>query len=193
MVGCAVFGCMSNSSKANAGQYSFYKLPKNKLIASKWKHFCKRNNLPADKDLLLCHLHFSPESFQRDLKYELLPEDLRGKKKRLLVHDAVPTIFHTGLISSAVETLPSISNHKRRYNEMVLLATRNDIMNESISNYETSRISNKEIQTEPTKEKDISTQTLKIKTVDKSVQTIPITIDSSIQTTYALEFPEKVS
>ena len=72
MVGCAVFGCHPNSSKAKAGDYSFYKLPSDKLLASKWKHFCKRTNLPPDDDdFRICHLHFTQECFKRDLKYEL--------------------------------------------------------------------------------------------------------------------------
>ena len=83
MVGCAVFNCVSNSSREQKD--SFYKLPrtdKNIKIgkgkkpkddydneqAKKWKNFCKRKNLPKDRDFHICHKHFSEDAFKRDLQ-----------------------------------------------------------------------------------------------------------------------------
>ena len=72
----------------------------------------------------------------------------------------------------------ALFNCKRKYSESVLLATRNDLVNDSISNYENSRISHKEIQTKTTNIKHLSTQTSKTKTMEKSIQTTPLTSDN---------------
>ena len=52
-----------------------------------------------DDDFRIFHLHSTQECFERDLKYELLSEHLRGKKKRLLLSGASPTIFNPNVIS----------------------------------------------------------------------------------------------
>ena len=81
------------------------------MLASKWKHFCKRTNLPPnDKDFRICHLHFNEDCFERDLKYELLPENLRGRKKRLLLPGALPTIFSQDTIAEKESNQKSNQN-----------------------------------------------------------------------------------
>ena len=74
MVHCAVYNCGSNSSKKSEKNISFYQLPKNENgqydeNAEKWKYFCKRpkTNLPPDKNIRICHKHFSEDAFESDL------------------------------------------------------------------------------------------------------------------------------
>ena len=106
--------------KAKAGDYSFYKLPHDKLLASKSKHFCKRTNLPPDdKDFRICHLHFTQECFERDLKDESLPENLLGKKKRPLLPGTLATISNPNVIPET-ESI-SAASRKRRYSTSTLL------------------------------------------------------------------------
>ena len=73
----------------------------------------------VDDDFRIFHLHSTQERFERDLKYELLSEHLRGKKKRLLLSGASPTISNPNVISKKEST--SAVSRKRRYSTNTLL------------------------------------------------------------------------
>ena len=62
---CSVFGCVSHSGRGGA---SLYRLPKNDKLSKQWTHFCKNANLPKKNSIRICHLHFTEDCFERDLK-----------------------------------------------------------------------------------------------------------------------------
>lgn len=69
MVSCSAVGCNSRSkTKKNqeAESVSFFSLPKDNNLRKIWVSKIKRDDLP--KDTRICHLHFTEDSFQRDLK-----------------------------------------------------------------------------------------------------------------------------
>ena len=67
MVICVAVGCSSDTRFAS-GKISFYKLPNDTNFKKQWLVNIKRDNLPSEKHLSLCHIHFEDNCFQRDLK-----------------------------------------------------------------------------------------------------------------------------
>lgn len=67
MVHCAAIDCTNSSSKKNDENISFFKLPKDSR-KNIWIAKLKRENLPKDENVYVCHLHFEEASFKRDLK-----------------------------------------------------------------------------------------------------------------------------
>lgn len=64
---CMAVGCHSNTFMANRlKKVSFYGLPKDENLKKRWLQNIKGENLPKDKKL--CHLHFTEDCFERDLK-----------------------------------------------------------------------------------------------------------------------------
>lgn len=64
---CIAVGCNSNTFMANRERnISFYGLPKDATLKKKWLQNIKSENLPKYKKL--CHLHFTEDCFERDLK-----------------------------------------------------------------------------------------------------------------------------
>ena len=66
MVICAAVGCSTDTTKTK--NVSFFRLPKDKSLRKQWIHKLKRDNLPAEKNIRICHLHFEESSFKRDLQ-----------------------------------------------------------------------------------------------------------------------------
>ena len=67
MVICVAVGC-NRDTRTSSGEISFYKLPKDSSLKKKWLVNIKRKNLPSEKHLNLCHLHFKENCFQRDME-----------------------------------------------------------------------------------------------------------------------------
>ena len=59
MVHCVVVDCVNNTRGGNKN-ITFYRLPEIQKI--------KRENLPMQENIRLCHLHFEDSCFERDLK-----------------------------------------------------------------------------------------------------------------------------
>ena len=68
MVHCAAIDCSNSSSKRNDEKISFFKLPKDINLKKIWIAKLKRENLPREENIYVCHFHFEEECFQRDLK-----------------------------------------------------------------------------------------------------------------------------
>ena len=66
MVICAAVGCSSETGKTK--NISIFRLPRDKLLRKEWLHKLKRTNLPAEDNIRICHLHFTEDCFERDLK-----------------------------------------------------------------------------------------------------------------------------
>ena len=66
MVICAVVGCDSDSTKGK--KVSLFRLPKDEKLKKIWITKLKRTNLPTEKNIRVCHLHFEESGFERDLK-----------------------------------------------------------------------------------------------------------------------------
>ena len=66
MVICAAVGCSSETGKTK--NISIFRLPRDKLLRKEWLRKLKRTNLPADDNIRICHLHFTEDCFERDLK-----------------------------------------------------------------------------------------------------------------------------
>ena len=88
---CVAYNC--NNKSDNNPSISYHRLPgpSRKLVWQAWIDAIGRTDLP--KKVYLCAEHFTEESFDpsHDLKQRLLPEDSRIK--RMLLPDAIPTIF----------------------------------------------------------------------------------------------------
>ena len=68
MVHCAAIDCSNSSSKKNDESISFYKLPKDLNLKKIWITKLKRENLPKEKNIYVCHHHFEQCYFKRDLQ-----------------------------------------------------------------------------------------------------------------------------
>ena len=94
---CLAFGCSNNSG--NKDGKSFFKIPdpkKDPLLCSRWLHNIGNSkwtlkNFVATKDRVVCSDHFHMDCYERDLMFELLPQ--QGKAKRKLKSGSIPTIF----------------------------------------------------------------------------------------------------
>ena len=61
MVHCVDVDCVNNTRGGNKN-ISFYRLPRDNR---------KRENLPNQENIRLCHLHFEDSCFKRDLKVDI--------------------------------------------------------------------------------------------------------------------------
>ena len=88
---CLVPGCKSKSQAGHEG-ISVH-LPKNQAQAKKWVLACKRDDPVNMNNSGVCSLHFKPDDFARDLRYELLNPDKRANDNRTkkLKEDAIPS------------------------------------------------------------------------------------------------------
>ena len=66
MVFRAAVGCCSESEKSQ--NINFYRLPRDQTVKAKWLQKLKRDNLPSEKNIRVCQLHFEDECFKRDLE-----------------------------------------------------------------------------------------------------------------------------
>eukprot|EP00096_Caligus_rogercresseyi_P009814 TRINITY_DN3414_c0_g1_i3.p1 TRINITY_DN3414_c0_g1~~TRINITY_DN3414_c0_g1_i3.p1 ORF type:complete len:306 (-),score=-25.76 TRINITY_DN3414_c0_g1_i3:54-971(-) len=153
---CAVPLC--NSPQEN----HFHSFPRSKDLASKWATACNREyGLP--KYPVICHKHFTEDSYQRDLRNELLNLPTR----RILKPDAVPTLFLTDM------TEPSITPPSKTQSHGEVLK-RKALIEELIRNYhKCSKIEDSETPSAS----DLETF------IDREVQVdSPETLNKSIQT-----------
>ena len=66
MVFRAAVGCCSESEKSQ--NINFYRLPRDQTVKAKWLQKLKIDNLPSEKNIRVCQLHFEDECFKRDLE-----------------------------------------------------------------------------------------------------------------------------
>ena len=88
---CAVYGCFTNVNKLIDKHISVHTFPKNEDVKRKWIHLCKRADPINAKSARVCSLHFEPDAYERNLKYELLGIPLPKSMKRLK-EGALPTL-----------------------------------------------------------------------------------------------------
>eukprot|EP00094_Tigriopus_californicus_P000565 TCALIF_00547-PA protein Name:"Similar to T Transposable element P transposase (Drosophila melanogaster)" AED:0.11 eAED:0.11 QI:71/0.5/0.33/0.66/1/1/3/0/494 len=79
---CAVGACPSPNGA------SYHNFPKDPKVQKRWLLACQRQGSIPAKYGRICHHHFAPECFERDLKNELLGL----KPRRLLKPGSVPTL-----------------------------------------------------------------------------------------------------
>ena len=80
MVHCAAVDCVNNTRGGNKN-ISFYRVPRDNSLKKIWIQKIKRENLPNQENIRLCHLHFEDSCFERDLKiyiHVLLNNQLRS-------------------------------------------------------------------------------------------------------------------
>ena len=114
---CVAYNC--NNKSDNNPSISYHRLPgpSRKLVRQTWIDVIGRTDLP--KKVYLCAEHFAEESFDpsHDLKQRLLSEGSRIK--RMLLPDAIPTIFdHRETKSSRVTSQVREKKSKRYTNFM---------------------------------------------------------------------------
>ncbi|XP_075229663.1 uncharacterized protein LOC142329169 isoform X21 [Lycorma delicatula] len=88
MVVCVVKNCFSSSKKKDRF-YTFHVLPKNEEMLKKWLKCVGRPDLVKLNHVRICSKHFTADSYERDLQFELIGEPRRKHLKK----DAVPTLF----------------------------------------------------------------------------------------------------
>lgn len=79
-----------NQSKVFDKNIMFFRFPTDPKMVKIWVNACKRKDSFVIKNGRVCSKHFTPDSFKRDLKCELM--GLSSKNHRLLKEDAVPTL-----------------------------------------------------------------------------------------------------
>lgn len=88
---CAIYGCNSdNQVKSFNGKIKFYRFPQDAHLSKIWLNACARADKINVKTARVCSLHFNSNSFNRDLRYELL--NYAPRNQRDLKYDAIPTI-----------------------------------------------------------------------------------------------------
>ena len=68
MVHCAAIDCTNSSSKRKDESISFFKLPKDPERKKLWISKLKRENLPKEENIYVCHFHFDATYFKRDFR-----------------------------------------------------------------------------------------------------------------------------
>ena len=68
MVHCAAIDCTNCSSKKNDESISFFKLPKDPERKKLWISKLKRENLPKEENIYVCHFHFDSSCSKRDFR-----------------------------------------------------------------------------------------------------------------------------
>ena len=70
MVHCVAVDCVNNTRGGNKN-ISFYRVPRDNSLKKIWIQKIKRENLPNQENIRLCHLHFEDSCFERDLKIDI--------------------------------------------------------------------------------------------------------------------------
>jgi len=116
---CAVATC-KNYRKTSPG-ISFHTFPTDELRLKTWKHFCRRKDTINVKTSRICSAHFTKESFDRDLRNELLGLTPRNLLKR----DAVPTIYCPGEIKESKREKRRLEKEAKELVNSLLLTSGN--------------------------------------------------------------------
>ena len=88
MPSCAVFGCIYHQE---AGIH-LHKVPKLEPTRTLWLKKCsRRKSFTFTESTVICSRHFTPEDYERNLKYELLRLPIQSRLIRLKT-GAVPTL-----------------------------------------------------------------------------------------------------
>ena len=77
---CAVYGCDSKFIKD--GKESFFTFPKDDELCQKWIHLCGRDDNYKFTHARICSKHFPLDSYERNLKYELLGLPVPAQKRK---------------------------------------------------------------------------------------------------------------
>ena len=86
---CAVSTCRNNHRKTKGRRVRYHRFPAEDDVRSRWVSVCGRSFNTATARV--CSLHFSPNSYERDVEHELLGLPPRSRLKRGAVPDrAVP-------------------------------------------------------------------------------------------------------
>lgn len=89
---CAVALCKTdNRSKSFYKDTRFFRFPVNINTQKTWINSCKRKDKFNVKNARVCSKHFSAESYERDLKYELC-NLYSSRNQKVLKPDAVPLL-----------------------------------------------------------------------------------------------------
>lgn len=88
---CAVVGCKTDyQSKNFAKELMFFRFPNDNTLRKLWLNACKRADKVNVENARICSKHFDKNSYERNLKFELLGYSARNR--RLLKRDALPTL-----------------------------------------------------------------------------------------------------
>ena len=95
---CAAYGCSnSNYKEKDKGKgISLHKFPKESTLRKQWAFAMKRKGFQPTNYSFVCSVHFKPEDFEVDEKFQ---------KDRKFVHlkkNVIPTIFTAGLPSHVI-------------------------------------------------------------------------------------------
>lgn len=96
---CLAVGCLNKSGKNDTNHY--FKIPdpkKDSELCSRWLHNignAKWNirNFEAKPHRVVCGEHFHSDCFERDLMFELMPDQANWQRKMILRTGAIPTVF----------------------------------------------------------------------------------------------------
>lgn len=88
---CSLALCKSDNMCKNFDKkVMFFRFPTDPNLQKVWINVCKRKNRINVKYARVCSKHFSEDSYERNLRYELL--GCATKNRRLLKADAVPSM-----------------------------------------------------------------------------------------------------
>ena len=68
MVHCAAIDCTNGSSKKNDESINFFKLLKDPERKKLWISKLKREKLPEEENIYVCHFHFDSSCFKRNFR-----------------------------------------------------------------------------------------------------------------------------
>lgn len=102
---CAVAGCKNSLVKTKRNKetthISYHSFPRDDLIRQQWIHSCKREGKWNPGTSSICSVHFTNDSYKRNLQAELLNIPM----KRRLKPTAVPTLYLTPLLDEMAQNL----------------------------------------------------------------------------------------
>ena len=85
---CSVSTCRNHNSKTKGTHITYHTFPRDSKLRKLWEHKCYRKDKFNVENGRICSNHFASDSYERDLKAELL--GLLPKKR--LKADAVPSL-----------------------------------------------------------------------------------------------------
>ena len=93
---CLVPGCRNGTGngKYQAAGTVIHTLPKDPVLAAKWVQAARRGDKVNPKNACVCSIHFKPDDYERDLKFELLNpgKTIMENPWRRLTKTAVPSL-----------------------------------------------------------------------------------------------------
>ncbi|XP_059480597.1 uncharacterized protein LOC132199691 isoform X2 [Neocloeon triangulifer] len=107
---CAVSTCRNSHRKTKGRRVRYHRFPAEESVRERWVAVCGRQNWFNTTTARVCSLHFSPNSYERDVEHELLGLPPRSRLRRGAVPDLHVPVVVPSLINKLYSAPPPQRN-----------------------------------------------------------------------------------